>query len=131
MIVVIRINFWGQIRHQGVENPPGSYFQLQRMKSKGFPGLERFPRGWGSIFFSKDGLGSTAGRPDNNKKSKYRVDAGNRTVRHDTRISKVRFGPLELRIRPMGFPAMPGRFPVLKVDSDTQNDQFLMILVRP
>ena len=27
----------------------------------------------------------------------------------------------------MGFPAMPVRFPVLKVDSDSQNDQFLMI----
>ena len=62
--------------------------------------------------------------------SKYRVDAGNRTGRQDTSISDGRFGPLELRIRPMGFPAMPVRFPVLKVDSDNQNDQFLMILVR-
>ena len=31
----------------------------------------------------------------------------------------------------MGFPAMLVRFPVLKVDSDSQKDQFLMILVRP
>ena len=57
----------------------------------------------------------------------YRVNAGNRTGRQDTSISDARFGPLELRIRPMGFPAMPSRFPVLKVDSDSQNDQFLMI----
>ncbi len=62
---------------------------------------------------------------------RYRVNAGNRTGRQDTSISNGRFGPLELRIRPMGFPAMPVRFPVLKVDSDSQNDQFLMILVRP
>ena len=60
---------------------------------------------------------------------KYRVDAGNRTGRQDTSISDVRFGPLELRIRPMGFLAMPVRFPGPKVDSDSQNDQFLMILV--
>ena len=63
--------------------------------------------------------------------SSYMVDAGNRTGRQDTSSSDARFGPLELRIRPMGFPAMPVRFPVLKVDSDNQNDQFLMILVRP
>ena len=61
----------------------------------------------------------------------YRVNAGNRTGRQDTSISNARFGPLELRIRRMGFLAMPVRFPVLKVDSDNQNDQFLMILVRP
>jgi len=40
-------------------------------------------------------------------------------------IYPPRFGPLGLRIRPMGFLAMPDRFPVLKVNSDSQNDEFL------
>ena len=50
----------------------------------------------------------------------YRVDAGNRTGRQDTSISDARFGPLELRIRPMGFPAMPIPNPASQVNMITK-----------
>ena len=48
------------------------------------------------------------------------------TTNHAERaIYPPRFGPLGLRIRPMGFLAMPDRFPVLKVYYDNQNVEFL------
>ena len=87
------------------------------------------------VFGSRPILSSNAGRPAPGPMVQipvyagwmYWVAAGNRTGRQDTSISDVRFGPLELRIRPMGFPAMP--FPNLgsKVVSGCQNYQFLMI----
>jgi hypothetical protein len=40
-------------------------------------------------------------------------------------------GPLDLRIRPRGFPAMLDPIPASKVISDTKSCQFLMILVWP
>ena len=61
----------------------------------------------------------------------YWVDARNRTGRQDTKISNVRFGSLELKIRPMGFPALPVPKPTSKVNSDNQDEQFLMILILP
>ena len=58
LVLAIRINFSSRILRRGDEKPPGSYFQLQRMKSKGVPGLERSPRVWGSIFFQKTDWGA-------------------------------------------------------------------------
>ena len=50
---------------------------------------------------------------------------------HPARDTKTRnkMAPLDVRIRPRGFPAMPDPIPASKDNSDNHNVQFLMILV--